>query len=136
MVRLKHNTLLCVGTGLRSGRGFPVFECTVGEVVTLDRLCDGNADCGAGDDETSPLCESETMQATNFHFNFSVCLSTDKCRLPYYGGCVFTRECLSGALDVGCPRCLNGFVENPSDPSGECLGEFSLVLLIYNVEIY
>ena len=27
--------------------------------MELDQLCDGIADCGAGDDETTPLCESE-----------------------------------------------------------------------------
>lgn len=36
-----------------------VFACTSGEDVNLDQLCDGNRDCGGGDDETTPLCESE-----------------------------------------------------------------------------
>lgn len=48
------------GTGLRAGTGFPVFECTSGENVLLSQLCDGNADCGAGDDEVTPLCESKS----------------------------------------------------------------------------
>ena len=57
---------------------------------------------------------------------FHIVLSaTDKCRLPYYGGCPFTRECLSSALDVGCPSCLFGFVEDPANPGGECLRELS-----------
>ena len=57
---------------------------------------------------------------------FIIILSaTDKCRLPYYGGCPFTRECLSSALDVGCPSCLFGFVEDPVNPGGECLRELS-----------
>ena len=47
------------GTGLRAGTGFPVFECTSGENVLLEQLCDGVAHCGAGDDETTPLCESK-----------------------------------------------------------------------------
>ena len=47
------------GTGIRAGtQGTPVFECTLGENVGLDQLCDGNRDCGAGDDEITPLCES------------------------------------------------------------------------------
>ena len=48
------------GTGLRAGTGFPVFECTSGENVLLEQLCDGVAHCGAGDDETTPLCESKS----------------------------------------------------------------------------
>ena len=48
------------GTGLRAGTDTPVFECTSGENVNLTQLCDGNRDCGAGDDETTPLCESES----------------------------------------------------------------------------
>ena len=47
-----------LGEGTRSGTGFDVFECTSGENVLLDQLCDGNRDCGGGDDETTPLCES------------------------------------------------------------------------------
>ena len=27
--------------------------------MSLVNLCDGNADCAAGDDEITPLCESE-----------------------------------------------------------------------------
>ena len=50
------------GTGNRAGTGRPVFECTSGENVELDQLCDGNADCGAGDDETTPLCESKLWE--------------------------------------------------------------------------
>ncbi len=47
------------GTGTRNVLGIPAFECTSGEAVLLEQLCDGNADCGAGDDETTPLCESK-----------------------------------------------------------------------------
>ena len=47
------------GTGNRTGTGVPTFECTSGENVSLANLCDGNADCAAGDDEITPLCESE-----------------------------------------------------------------------------
>ena len=37
----------------------PLSVATSGENVSLANLCDGNADCAAGDDETTPLCESE-----------------------------------------------------------------------------
>lgn len=52
-----------------------------------------------------------------------VTVATDKCKFPYYGGCPFTRECLTSALDVGCPRCLPGFVDDPANPGGACLRE-------------
>lgn len=58
----------------------------------------------------------------HYHCN-GVIVATDKCRFPYYGGCPFTRECLTSALDVGCPRCLSGFVDDPTDPGGACLRE-------------
>ena len=29
--------------------------------MTLAALCDGHANCSAGDDETTPLCESEIL---------------------------------------------------------------------------
>ena len=49
-----------VGGGIQSGIGIDSFVCTVGEIVTLDQLCDGNRDCFSGADETTPLCESKT----------------------------------------------------------------------------
>ena len=36
-------------------------------------------------------------------FNF-----TDKCRLPYYGACHFTRECVSTEFGQNCGDCLSG----------------------------
>lgn len=47
--------------------------------------------------------------------------ATDKCRLPFYGGCPFTIECLSSVLTVDCPTCISGFVEDPADPGGVSL---------------
>ena len=37
------------------------FICTTGETVALSVLCDGTADCSNGNDETSPICESESI---------------------------------------------------------------------------
>ena len=51
---------LCICLGDGSFSGFPrVFVCTPGINVPLEVLCDGRADCFNGDDETTPLCESE-----------------------------------------------------------------------------
>jgi hypothetical protein len=102
--------------GTRSGTFIDVFTCTSGENVELFQLCDGNRDCGAGDDETTPLCEN-------------------KCRLPYYGGCPFTRQCLTSALDVGCTDCLTGFVPDPANPGAACLPAIVIALqaATYNV---
>ena len=35
-----------------------MFSCVSGISVELDKLCNGVDDCGNGDDETTPLCES------------------------------------------------------------------------------
>ena len=64
---------------MRIGTGVPAFECTSGENVTVDMLCDGNQDCTAGDDETTPLCESEPLHVcTN-----SSSLTTDNLKISY-----------------------------------------------------
>ena len=47
--------------------------------------------------------------------------TTDKCLVPYYGGCPLSRECLSSEFDVNCGACLNGFITDPTDPGGPCL---------------
>jgi hypothetical protein len=47
------------GAGDLSGTGVPTFQCNSAENVSIVNLCDGNADCAGGDDETTPLCESE-----------------------------------------------------------------------------
>lgn len=39
-----------------------MFVCTTGETVALSSLCDGNADCSNGNDETSPICESKKVK--------------------------------------------------------------------------
>lgn len=39
-----------------------MFVCTPGINVPLEVLCDGQANCFNGDDETTPLCESESCR--------------------------------------------------------------------------
>lgn len=41
---------------------------------------------------------------------FSFCTS-DKCLLPYYGGCHPTRLCANLGITVSCDTCLDGFYE-------------------------
>ena len=38
-----------------------MFVCTPGENIDVSQLCDGNRDCQNGDDETTTLCESESV---------------------------------------------------------------------------
>ena len=37
---------------------------------------------------------------------FKFFISADKCLLPYYGGCDYTRECETSRLQVTCGDCL------------------------------
>ena len=50
----------------------------------------------------------------------------DKCRLPYYGGCEFTRECISTEFDQTCGLCLPGLTPDFSgDPAfGPCIRKY------------
>ena len=59
-----------------------------------------------------------------------LCIFTDKCLLPYYGSCSFTRECESTDLDVNCRFCRPGWARViGGGPGSACVGmfEFSLV---------
>ena len=89
------------------------FVCTPGNNIGVTLLCDGFNDCGNGNDETTVLCESEHPINTSI---LIVSVShTDKCRVPYYGGCSFTRECITSEADVNCGDCLPGFMEDPTN---------------------
>ena len=57
-----------VGTGFRAGTGFPVFLCTRGRIVKLNKLCNGVKDCHNGDDEINMLCESEFMSVISSNY--------------------------------------------------------------------
>ena len=37
------------------------FVCSPEQSVTLDKLCDGTADCSNGNDETTAICESKLV---------------------------------------------------------------------------
>ena len=53
--------ILHAGTGENTGRTtapIAAFVCNAGEVVEIVDLCDGIANCGGGDDESTPICES------------------------------------------------------------------------------
>ena len=80
-------------------------------------LCDGNADCANGDDETTTLCDSELQSLiilTNYSFQHTF-LYVDKCMLPYYGGCDYTESCISTTFDVNCGDCLPGYFRHPGE---------------------
>ena len=38
-----------------------MFACSPGILIDVLQLCDGNEDCTGGDDETTTLCESESV---------------------------------------------------------------------------
>ncbi len=54
-----------------------------------------------------------------------LCHPVDKCSLPYYGGCQFTRLCFSDEGDtVICGQCLAGFITNTiTSNAGPCPGK-------------
>ena len=55
--------------------------------------------------------------------HFSTLPTTDKCLLPYYGGCSYSRECQTATFQASCGDCLPGFVSDPNNLGGDCLGE-------------
>ena len=101
-----------------------MFVCTPGKDVLMSALCDGTDNCGGGNDETTALCESQlqTSLSLSLSYCFSLC-STDKCRLPYYGGCPYTRECITSEFDVNCGACLSGFIPDPNNNTN-CIGKW------------
>ena len=111
------------------------FVCTPNiQNITISQLCDGHANCDRGEDETTTLCESEFIsyeQAINTLILLPLYLTTDKCLIPYYGGCSYTRECITSEFDVNCGGCLPGFVENPANTAGDCLGEYGTIIPDY-----
>lgn len=111
-----------------------MFVCTQGEIVGMAMLCDGNRDCSNGDDETTSLCESKTFYNSYCIDNSHILSHTDKCRLPYYGGCPKTRECITSEFDVNCGFCLLGYMEDPDMPERDCLGLCSLHHIIYSAD--
>ena len=59
-----------------------------------------------------------------YNYYYRCTFATDKCRLPYYGGCPHTRVCETLTFSyygVRCLGCVTGFVEDPANPDGECL---------------
>ena len=80
----------------------------------MSALCDGTDNCGGGNDETTALCESQ-QKTENLSLTLFSCFPTDKCRLPYYGGCPYTRECITSEFDVNCGACLSGFIQDPNN---------------------
>ena len=38
-----------------------LFTCTLGVTISVTQLCDGEADCSNGNDESTTLCESELI---------------------------------------------------------------------------
>ncbi len=88
--------------------------------IPISTLCDGVDDCGpaggsSGQDEVLVLCDSELHNGLAIlHFVSSLFFShLDKCRLPYYGGCDYTRICSSSVFDANCGSCLPGYFELP-----------------------
>ena len=54
-----------------------------------------------------------------------LCISiwnADKCLLPYYGGCPYSRQCITSKFTVYCDDCLFGFAEDPTN-IGACLSK-------------
>ena len=99
-----------------------MFRCTGEEAVTLDLLCDGINQCAGGQDERNFICESKlyicTLAIRNvdlyhthphyIHLYVTILHFADKCRLPYYGDCDYTRECVTTEFGQNCGNCLPG----------------------------
>ena len=46
------------------------------------------------------------------HYDSNALYFADKCRLPYYGDCDFTRECVTTAFGQNCGDCLSGYTQD------------------------
>ena len=51
----------------RTGSDPPAFECGSLQSIPLAQLCDGNNDCGDGEDEMLPMCDSEWIFNSSFY---------------------------------------------------------------------
>ena len=70
-----------------------MFACSPGDLIDVLQLCDGNEDCDGGDDETTALCESESVYymvvGHHYHLYLSLivqinvfCLTMEGVRTP------------------------------------------------------
>ena len=55
------------------------------------------------------------------HYNSNALYLADKCRLPYYGNCDFTRECVTSPFSQVCGNCLFEYTEDQfaADPAND-----------------
>ena len=97
-------------------------------------MCGGDPTCDANiatsPDEVNLLCESK-YPSIFWILCFSLCFHVDKCMLPHYGACPYTRLCESSVFGVRCGSCLPGFARNPADFSGDCIRKLFHTVLIH-----
>ena len=113
----------------------------------LDTLCDGEPDCNrqtvcGGDptcnaniatspDEVNPLCESKFPSIFLAPCIIS-CFHADKCLLPHYGACPYSRLCETSVFGVRCGNCLPGGARQTRfDSTGNCIRKLFNTVLIY-----
>ena len=70
-----------------------------------------------------------TVNITIIYTHFSI----DKCLLPYYGGCSYTRICVTSEFDVNCRNCFPGFFQIGTNQI--CFGN-SLIFLILHEYLF
>ena len=113
--------------------------------MELDTLCDGEPDCnqltvcggdpncnanvGTSPDEVNLLCESKFPCISWMPCIF--CSHADKCLLPHYGACPYTRLCETSVFGVRCGLCLPGYARNVTSLSGDCIGKFFCIISVY-----
>ena len=59
------------------------------------------------------------------------CSHADKCLLPHYGACPYTRLCETSVFGVRCGLCLPGYARNVTSLSGDCIGKFFCIISVY-----
>ena len=109
-----------------TGNAVPEFDCGPVNSIALNLLCDGDDDCPNGEDEKNTVCESKLIVHIQLQVNSCKIktdfLPPDKCYLPYYGGCSYTRLCITSDHSVSCGDCLPGLAE--ADPiTNDCIGK-------------
>ena len=105
------SNLLQYGYGQISQCGWETFQCSNGQCIPTELLCDGRADCADQSDETVAECNSTDITCDNYAFRcaYGGCIDGDKT-------CNGIRDCVDNS-DETLPRCRDKNGSTTCSPS-------------------